>query len=113
MPNHLGELEQLVLLALLRLGKSGYGVTVRQELQLRAGRNVSRSTKQLGAGSMGIARSQGVVHAHVVEGALDPEGGDQAARRPAGPGAVIVPNRAWEYYEARVSGHLRKLLNQD
>jgi L-ribulose-5-phosphate 4-epimerase len=37
----------------------------------------------------------------------------QAAREPAGPGAVVVPNRAWEYYEARVNGRLRKLLGQD
>jgi hypothetical protein len=36
----------------------------------------------------------------------------QAARQPAGPGAVVAPNRAWEYYEARVSGRLGKLLGQ-
>lgn len=44
MPSHLGEFEQLVLLALLRLGAAGYGVTVREELLRRAGRSVSLGT---------------------------------------------------------------------
>ena len=39
----LGELEQLVLLALLRLDRAGYGVTVREELR-RARRRVSLGT---------------------------------------------------------------------
>lgn len=44
MGSRLGELEQLVLLALLRLGKAGYGVSVREELQQRAGRRISLGT---------------------------------------------------------------------
>jgi PadR family transcriptional regulator PadR len=36
-----GEFEQLVLFALLRLGKDAYGVTVRQEIAARTKRNVS------------------------------------------------------------------------
>jgi len=42
--SHLGELEQLVLLCLLRLGEAGYGVTVRLELAQRASRPVSLGT---------------------------------------------------------------------
>ncbi len=38
---YLGEFEQLVLLALLRLKDHAYGVTVRQEIQGRTGRNVA------------------------------------------------------------------------
>jgi DNA-binding PadR family transcriptional regulator len=38
---YLGELEQLVLLALLRLRDNAYGVTIREELTTRAGRDVS------------------------------------------------------------------------
>jgi hypothetical protein len=38
----LGELEQLVLLACLRLGSQAYGVTIRHEIQDRAGRAVAR-----------------------------------------------------------------------
>jgi DNA-binding PadR family transcriptional regulator len=37
----LGELEQLILLAILRLGDDAYGVTVRAELSDRAGRTIA------------------------------------------------------------------------
>ena len=39
--DYLGEFEHLVLLALLRLGDDAYGVTVRQEIARRTGRDVS------------------------------------------------------------------------
>ena len=39
--SYLGEFEQLVLLALLRLGQEGYGMTVRREIQATTGRDVS------------------------------------------------------------------------
>ena len=39
----LGEFEQLVLLALLRLGPDAYGATVRREIEDHAGREVSIS----------------------------------------------------------------------
>ena len=39
--DYLGEFEHLVLLALLRLDDRAYGVTVRQEIALRTGRDVS------------------------------------------------------------------------
>jgi PadR family transcriptional regulator PadR len=38
----LGEFEQLLLLAILRLGSDAYGVTIAGELEQRAGRRVSR-----------------------------------------------------------------------
>lgn len=38
---YLGEFEQIVLLALLRLGKSAYGVPVRREIEQRTRRDVS------------------------------------------------------------------------
>ena len=42
MPRHnLGELEQLVLLALLRLEKDAYGVAIRREILERTGRSVT------------------------------------------------------------------------
>lgn len=37
----LGEFEQLVLLALIRLGEGAYGMTVRREIEERAARDVS------------------------------------------------------------------------
>ncbi len=38
---HLGEFEQLILLAILRLGDQAYGVTIRAELADRAGRTIA------------------------------------------------------------------------
>ena len=51
-PNHMGkpdpssppgELEQLVLLALLRLGPDAYGATIRREIEARTGRDLATS----------------------------------------------------------------------
>jgi DNA-binding PadR family transcriptional regulator len=39
--DHLGEFEQIVLLAVLRLGDEAYGVPIRQEIEKRAGRKVT------------------------------------------------------------------------
>ena len=39
--NYLGEFEHIVVLALLRLSGRAYGVTVRQEIEVRIGREVS------------------------------------------------------------------------
>jgi PadR family transcriptional regulator PadR len=41
MSDSLGEFEQLVMCAVLRLGDAAYGASVRQELKDRAGRDVS------------------------------------------------------------------------
>jgi DNA-binding PadR family transcriptional regulator len=38
----LGEFEQMVLLAALRLGAEAYAVTIRQEIERRTGRSISR-----------------------------------------------------------------------
>ncbi|MDB4874891.1 MAG: transcriptional regulator PadR family protein [Gemmatimonadetes bacterium] len=40
----LGELEQVVLLAVLRVGKDAYGVPVHDEIQTRAGRDLTLGT---------------------------------------------------------------------
>ncbi len=40
----LGEFEQMVMLAILRLGDEAYGMTVRRELERTAGRNVTFGT---------------------------------------------------------------------
>ena len=40
-PAYLGEFEHIVLLAVVRLGDGAYGVTVRQEIESRTGRDVS------------------------------------------------------------------------
>jgi PadR family transcriptional regulator PadR len=40
---YIGEFEQLVLLALVRLGRDAYGATIREEIELRGGRAASVS----------------------------------------------------------------------
>ncbi len=40
----IGEFEQLVLLALMRLGEDAYGVTVQEEIERRSGREASAGT---------------------------------------------------------------------
>jgi len=42
MAKHLGELEHLILLSIVRLGPEAYGMSVLRELKERAGRGVSR-----------------------------------------------------------------------
>jgi DNA-binding PadR family transcriptional regulator len=39
--DYLGEFEQIVLLAVARLGEEGYGTTIRREIERRTGRQVS------------------------------------------------------------------------
>jgi PadR family transcriptional regulator, regulatory protein PadR len=41
MSEYLGEFEQIVLLAIARLGEAAYGVPIRREIEKRAGRAVS------------------------------------------------------------------------
>jgi PadR family transcriptional regulator len=63
-PFHLGEFEQLVLLSLLRLGREGYGVTVRAELLHHARRDVSLGTVYK---TLLRLEGKGLVLAHVGE----------------------------------------------
>jgi len=46
-PKHLGELEHMVLLSIVRLGPDAYGMSVLRELEERAGRKVSRGALYL------------------------------------------------------------------
>ncbi len=41
-PQPIGELEQLILLTILRLGPDAYGVSIARELEAQAGRRLSR-----------------------------------------------------------------------
>ncbi len=60
--NNLGEFEQLVILALLRLGEGAYGMTVRREIEERADRRVS-----LGAiyATLDRLESKGLISSHL------------------------------------------------
>jgi PadR family transcriptional regulator PadR len=73
--DYLGEFEHLVVLALLRLGDQAYGVTVRQEIETRTGREVS-----IGAIYATLARlaEKGYVKSHL--GDPTPERGGRSKR---------------------------------
>lgn len=72
---HLGQFEQLILLALLRLGDTAYGMMVRREIEGRADRSVS-----LGAvyATLDRLERKGYVRSHA--GPAAPERGGRARR---------------------------------
>jgi DNA-binding PadR family transcriptional regulator len=60
MSTALGEFEQLLLLAVLRLGDEAYGVTIRREVEETTGRNVSAGAVYTALGRLearGLVRS--------------------------------------------------------
>ena len=61
---YLGEFEQLVLLALLRLDRNAYGVTIWEELQERSGRKTSLSAVYT---TLGRLEQKGYVSSRVGE----------------------------------------------
>jgi len=95
----LGELEQLVLLAVARLDRSGYGVSIQREIRARVGRRVS-----LGAvyATLGRLEAKGYVASR--QGDPTPARGGRAKRcfmlRPAGARALQAGRRSldqmWE-----------------
>lgn len=97
--DHLGEFEQLVLLAVARLDGDGYGVTIRRELVRRAGRGASVAAVYA---TLDRLASKGLVSTRL--GASTPERGGRAKRHyrlePAGARALRASRteleRMWE-----------------
>lgn len=91
---HLGDLEQLILLAILRLGDDAYGVTIRGELSNRAGRSI-----QPGALYTALERleTKGMVDARM--GDPTPQRGGRSKRfvkvTPAGVQALATARQAY------------------
>ena len=91
--DYLGEFEHIVILALLRLGDRAYGVTVRQEIEMRADREVS-----IGAiyATLDRLEAKGYVKSHM--GDPTPERGGRSKRffrvSAKGVGAVNRTHRA-------------------
>ena len=71
----LGELEQLVLLGVLRVGKEAYGVPVHNEIQRRAARDLTLGTIYK---TLTRLEEKGLVVSHV--GAPTPERGGRRTR---------------------------------
>jgi DNA-binding PadR family transcriptional regulator len=98
--DYLGEFEHIVLLALLRLHDSAYGVTVRQEIQKRIGRDVS-----IGAVYATLERLQTKGYVRSFTGDPTPERGGRAKRffRVTGKGLAAV-NRSQLALESMTEG---------
>ena len=58
---YLGEFEHMILLAILRLGDQAYGMSIRDELEERAGREVTRSAAYYSDVRRTLRRSIGCV----------------------------------------------------
>lgn len=71
MPTVLGEFEQLLLLAVLRLGDAAYGVTIRQALEDATGRNVSAGAVYT---ALGRLEQRGLVSSTAAESAPERSG---------------------------------------
>jgi DNA-binding PadR family transcriptional regulator len=71
----LGSLEQIVLLALVRLGDDAYGMTVRREIETRTGRDLS-----IGAVYATLERLESKGYVSSAIGAPTPERGGRAKR---------------------------------
>jgi PadR family transcriptional regulator, regulatory protein PadR len=83
----LGDIEHLVLLAILRLGKEAYGIPILDEVSTRSGRDISRATIYV---ALKRLEQKGLVTSRL--GDSTPERGGRAKRffklRPAGLRAV-------------------------
>jgi DNA-binding PadR family transcriptional regulator len=73
--NSLGELEQIVLLGILRLGQDAYGVTIRREIRKRTGREIAPGALYTTLDRM---EQKGLVRSHF--GDPTPERGGRAKR---------------------------------
>lgn len=97
--SHLGDLEELVLLAVLRLGEDAHGARIRRELKQRAGRGASISTIYVT-----LMRLEEKGYAHSWKGEPTAERGGKAKRHyqvtPAGVEALEqvrdVRERMWD-----------------
>ena len=89
----LGSLEQIIVLALVRLKSKAYGMTVRREIEERTGRNIS-----MGAVYATLERLEAKGYVSSFTGDPTPERGGRAKRffrlEPAGEEALRVSHEA-------------------
>ena len=99
----IGDMEHLVLLAILRLGADAYGIPILEEVSARSGRGVSRATVYV---ALKRLEQKGLVTSRL--GDSTPERGGRAKRffrlRPAGLRALRESRamflRLWRDYES-------------
>ena len=98
--DYLGEFEWIVMLALLRLGDSAYGVSVRREIAARTGRDVS-----IGAiyATLDRLESKGYVKSRVGEPTAERGGRAKRLFRVTAPGSAAM-NRTRGAFIRMMSG---------
>ena len=105
MGHTLGDFEQRILFALIRLGVDAYGVTIRQEIETRTGRTISAGALYT---ALGRLEKRGLVTSRL--GESTPERGGKRKRlytiQPAGERAVA---RAYESLRLMASGMASRL----
>jgi PadR family transcriptional regulator PadR len=79
--DHLGEFEQLALLAVLRLGEAAYGATIQEELDRTAGRSSAISSIYI---TLTRLEAKGLVRSWLEAPSEDEEGADGKAKRRGG-----------------------------
>ena len=99
----LGSLEQIVLLALVRLGEDAYGVTVRMEIEKRTGRSLS-----IGAIYATLARLEAKGYVSSQTGEPTAERGGRAKRHFRVEAAGLRALRASQRAIENMSAGLRK-----
>jgi PadR family transcriptional regulator len=108
MEKKLGEFEQMVLLALLRLGENAYGSAVRVEIEKRTGREIS-----IGALYTTLERleKQGLVRSRIGEPTAERGGRRKKyfTLRPAGEEALSESYRAFKGMVSGLEKQLEKL----
>ena len=104
----LGEFEQLILLALMRLGPDAYGASVRREIEEHAGREVSISAVYT---TLERLEQKGLVRSRI--GEPTPERGGRRRRhfelRPLGARSLRDAYRALAGMTAGLERHLKTL----
>ena len=100
MPVHLGEFEQLVLFALVRLGDGGYGLAIRREIEERTGRDVSQGAVYM---TLNRLADRGYVRAHS-EGAAAGRGGRPRKYYRVEPAGARTLLRAYDQVSAMAEG---------
>ena len=88
----LGDFEQLILFAVLRLGQDAYGVSIRWEIETRSGRDVSAGALYT---ALGRLESRGFVKSKLAEGSTERGGRPRKYYRilPAGARALYETAR--------------------
>jgi PadR family transcriptional regulator len=102
---HLGDFEQLVLLALFRLGPDAYGATIRREIERRTGRDLAMSAVYV---TIDRLEAKGLVRTRVGEPAAERGGRRRkhVALLPAGRRALQT---AYRRFRAMAEGLERRL----